>query len=100
MFADTKLSTLDGNPRNAVAGGHKTQMHRVGYYEEDSEAKVAFPNDRAQSIRPEHDKYKYVRHIIIIKSDIQCSAQEMLIFGVKRNSFVKKNYDKLQGDRI
>lgn len=58
MFADTKMSKLNGSPRNAVAGGHKTQMHRVGYYEEDPEAKVAFPNDRAQSIRPEHDKYK------------------------------------------
>lgn len=91
MFADTKLSTLDGNPRNAVAGGHKTQMHRVGYYEEDSEAKVAFPNDRAQSIRPEHDKYKYV---------IQCTAQKMVIFRVKRNLVVKKIYDNLQEDRI
>lgn len=58
MFAETKMSKLNGSPRNAVAGGHKTQMHRVGYYEEDPEAKVAFPNDRAQSIRPEHDKYK------------------------------------------
>ncbi|XP_052708553.1 cilia and flagella-associated protein 47-like isoform X1 [Crassostrea angulata] len=92
MFAETKMSKLNGSPRNAVAGGHKTQMHRVGYYEEDPEAKVAFPNDRAQSIRPEHDKYKTIftksdRHVYR-DPDYMLTEEEGQIKHSHRDSYV------------
>ena len=54
---DTKVQNLSENPRNAVAGGHKAKLHKLSKSVDDN-ALIAFPNDRAQSIRPEHDKYK------------------------------------------
>lgn len=58
MFAETTFSEVgDNDLRNAIAGGHKTQLHRTA--EDKTGAKVAFPNDRAQSIRPSDNTYKY-----------------------------------------
>ena len=62
MFVDTTFSTLNNEPRNAVAGGNKTNLHRFksSKSEDDMNMKVAFPNDRAQSVRPSdrQDQYK------------------------------------------
>lgn len=53
MFVDTTFSQLDENPRNAVAGGLKPTLHSQKNVDpSDNTAKVSFPNDRAQSIRP------------------------------------------------
>lgn len=62
MFVDTTFSSLGENPRNAVAGGNSAKIHRLrsSTGEDNYQTKVAFPNDRSQSIRPSdrHGSYK------------------------------------------
>lgn len=62
MFVDTTFSSLGEDPRNAVAGGNSAKLHRLrkSKSEDNVDARVAFPNDRAQSIRPSerHGAYK------------------------------------------
>ena len=64
MFVDTTFASLSDEPRNAVAGGNKSKLHKVitASTEDDLRSKVAFPNDRSLSIRPSgrQDTYKYV----------------------------------------
>lgn len=64
LFVDTTFSSLKEHPHNAVAGGNKTKFHRLGtsLTDDDLNTKIAFPNDRAQSIRPSDrfDKYKTI----------------------------------------
>lgn len=54
MFVDTTFTDLNNDPRNAVAGGKKADLHVLKSSQgvEDDGTRVAFPNDRAQSIRP------------------------------------------------
>ena len=61
MFVDTTFSTLNNEPRNAVAGGNKTSLHRFksSKSEDDMKAKVAFPNDRTHSVRPSDRQEQY-----------------------------------------
>ncbi|BFZ09423.1 hypothetical protein BsWGS_12463 [Bradybaena similaris] len=65
MFVDTSFKDLkDVNLRNAVAGCTKTKFHqlkslRSATYEDKYLAKVAFPNDRACSVRPSNPKERY-----------------------------------------
>ncbi|XP_052240686.1 cilia- and flagella-associated protein 47-like isoform X3 [Dreissena polymorpha] len=64
MFVDTTFASLKDKPRNAVAGGKATKLHRLAssVNEDDLTSKVAFPNDRAHSIRPSdrHESYKTI----------------------------------------
>ena len=58
MFVDTTFSEVDDKDlRNAIAGGTKAQLHKTS--QDKPAAKVAFPNDRAQSIRPSDQKETY-----------------------------------------
>ncbi|CAG5120336.1 unnamed protein product, partial [Candidula unifasciata] len=51
MFVDTAFKDLkDVNLRNALAGSTKTKLHLL---------KMAFPNDRACSVRPSNPKERY-----------------------------------------
>jgi len=61
MFVDTTFSDMDNEPRNAVVGGKKSELHtlKASMNEDDSNTRVAFPNDRAQSIRPTERDEKY-----------------------------------------
>ncbi|XP_053397416.1 cilia- and flagella-associated protein 47-like isoform X4 [Mercenaria mercenaria] len=62
MFVDTTFSSLGDEPRNAVAGGRTAKLHNKlakSTAEEDWSTKVAFPNDRAHSIRPSDRKDEY-----------------------------------------
>ncbi|KAL3884217.1 hypothetical protein ACJMK2_030436, partial [Sinanodonta woodiana] len=61
LFVDTTFLSLDDVPRNAVAGGNKCKLHILRNSTGNmNNVKVAFPNDRAQSIRPgiRNDEYK------------------------------------------
>lgn len=62
MFVDTTFTNLENdNPRNAVVGGKTSKLHTSKSLTLDDEySRVAFPNDRAQSIRPSdrHENYK------------------------------------------
>ncbi|KAL4233464.1 hypothetical protein ACF0H5_008145 [Mactra antiquata] len=64
MFVDTTFSSLGDDPRNAVAGGRKAKLHKLtsSINDDDQYTKVAFPNDRAGSIRPsaKHENYKTI----------------------------------------
>lgn len=57
MFVDTTFSDVENNDlRNAIAGGTTVQLHKTA--PDATGAKVAFPNDRATSIRPSDQTYK------------------------------------------
>ena len=64
MFVETTFDELtEDTLRNAVAGSTRTRLHRVRPKSWDlskKSIKVAFPNDRAQSVRPteRHKPYK------------------------------------------
>ncbi|XP_052808119.1 cilia- and flagella-associated protein 47-like isoform X2 [Mya arenaria] len=61
MFVDTTFASLNDKPRNAVAGGKSAKLHRLttSNTEDDLKSKVAFPNDRAHSIRPSDRNESY-----------------------------------------
>ena len=61
MFVDTTFTSLGDEPRNAVAGGRTAKLHKLAKSttEDDWNTKVAFPNDRAHSIRPSDRKDEY-----------------------------------------
>ncbi|XP_071134806.1 cilia- and flagella-associated protein 47-like isoform X3 [Mytilus edulis] len=91
MFAETTFSEVgDNDLRNAIAGGHKTQLHRTA--EDKTGAKVAFPNDRAQSIRPSDNTYKTIftkadRHTYI-DPDYAHNEEEGQMKNSHRDSYV------------
>lgn len=58
MFVETTFSDVENNDlRNAIAGGGTVNLHKTS--EDKPGDKVAFPNDRAQSIRPSDHKETY-----------------------------------------
>lgn len=58
MYVETTFSDVENNDlRNAIAGGGTVNLHKTS--EDKPGAKVAFPNDRAQSIRPSDHKETY-----------------------------------------
>ena len=72
MYVETKFDKLqEDDLRNAVAGSSKTKLHKLKkrniksaeadpvFRDFDGTIKVAFPNDRAQSIRPFDRKENY-----------------------------------------
>ncbi|KAL5010428.1 hypothetical protein ScPMuIL_012733 [Solemya velum] len=97
MFVDTTFSTLEkDNPRNAIVGGPHSVLHApaTSFQNNDSSVKVAFPNDRARSIRPSnrHDKYKTLftrtpRHTYV-DPDYALSDDEEYMKGNHRGSYV------------
>ncbi|KAK3096977.1 hypothetical protein FSP39_005325 [Pinctada imbricata] len=91
MFVDTLARDLVNKPRNAVAGGHKTKLHHLSKSLDDN-ALVAFPNDRAMSIRPEHDKYTtiFTRHDRhgYVDPDYMLTEEEGQLKYTHRDSYV------------
>ena len=66
MYVETRFDDLkDDDLRLGVAGATKTKLHKLKTRngsksaEFDGNSKVAFPNDRAQSIRPFDRKENY-----------------------------------------
>ncbi|XP_035825915.1 cilia- and flagella-associated protein 47 [Aplysia californica] len=84
MFVETMYEDVkDDDLRNAVAGATKTKLHKLKHrgvrsadYERDIERKVAFPNDRAQSIRPFDRKEGY----------------QTLFTGTHRHNYIDPDY--------
>ncbi|XP_048239518.1 cilia and flagella-associated protein 47-like isoform X3 [Haliotis rufescens] len=64
MFVDTDFDSLEpGRLRNAVMSANKTRLHHLrlskSANEDNRAVKVAFPNDRAHSIRPSDRKERF-----------------------------------------
>ena len=54
MYVDTTVELAKKTPRNAMHNAQNTKIHQVGDNKNipDERALVAYPNDRAHSIRP------------------------------------------------
>ena len=61
LYVDTKVSKADKTPRNAMHNAQGTKIHRTKEMKEINNQRVlvAFPNDRAASIRPSDRREEY-----------------------------------------
>ena len=63
MFVDTTVAELKLTPRNAIHNSQGTKLHRLKSSQinagNNENVRVAFPNDRACSIRPSDRKENY-----------------------------------------
>ncbi len=72
LYVDTDLSSAKKTPRSAMLNAQGTKLHRLQTSKnKDDSTLVAFPNDRAGSIRPsEHNqKYRYMHASQLNDSD-------------------------------
>ncbi|XP_070190234.1 cilia and flagella-associated protein 47-like isoform X3 [Littorina saxatilis] len=99
MYCDTNIDELGlQTPRNTVAGASQTRLHRLRPRSIDlgkKTARVAFPNDRAHSVRPSErhqpyktlftgmDRYNYV------DSDYAFEDDEISLRKGHRNAYVE-----------
>ncbi|KAL8606797.1 hypothetical protein ACOMHN_049626 [Nucella lapillus] len=99
MYVETTFEDLAPHtPRNAVAGASKTRLHRVRPRSMDlgkKSVRVAFPNDRAHSVRPteRHLPYKTLflgadRHQYV-DPDYAFEDAEMTDRKLHRNTYVE-----------